>query len=259
MLSKFAPICRVRVNGGRNVLKESRVSLFSKGKQLTTDEYKLALDGNINDYNSFYIEQQTTMQFTFLWPRIMKQLLLYTCENCTELNTFQVEFYNFENVIIFTKVIDSFSPLHTINIDYNGYISKIVLNSATDLFLLEIQAFGDCMKRRYGVDCDLICSITCYDQDCRFNGVCKKCVQERTGDFCMDSIPHFSTNHTGDGYHDDPSPTPQRQRMHSLNLGEVIIISVLVLAVIITVFLSCYTDRYCLKNKNIGQSTYIDE
>lgn len=64
---------------GRNVLKESSVSVTSDGKHSTTDEYTRAIDGRINDENCFYMGQQTTLEFTFTWPRIVKQIFVYLC------------------------------------------------------------------------------------------------------------------------------------------------------------------------------------
>ncbi|XP_059141145.1 uncharacterized protein LOC131928980, partial [Physella acuta] len=101
---------------------------------------------------------------------------------------FKIELFNSGDQITFTKIFDYFSHRYAINIVNSGEIVKIVLSSSGTLALLEFEALGDCTKRRYGADCEEICSITCADQDCQFNGVCKECVQKRTGDFCMESL-----------------------------------------------------------------------
>ncbi|XP_059157631.1 P-selectin-like [Physella acuta] len=114
-------------------------------------------------------------------------ILLDSNENSTlQMEDFKVELHNFEDEVEFTKVVNYFATVYVINIPDSGNVADVVLNSNSELHLSEIQAFGDCTKRRYGINCEDICSITCADQDCQFNGVCKKCVQKRTGDYCMD-------------------------------------------------------------------------
>ncbi|XP_059174778.1 uncharacterized protein LOC131954945 [Physella acuta] len=239
----FVPICRIRVNGGRNVLKESSVDIFSNGqivKNMASLHYKKALNGNAEDGLCFSLERHAKWESTFQWPRIIKQVVIHICETFTsDTVNFKIEFFNTGDQIKFIKIVNYFSYRYAINIVNSGEIVKIVLSSSETLAVSEFEVLGDCTKRRYGADCKEMCSITCADQDCQFNGVCKECVQKRTGDFCMESLDkiRFSENVSLSPINYIPT-----RRKFAFSQAQILTIIVLIIIVIVMLYLLTFKN-----------------
>ncbi|XP_059154843.1 uncharacterized protein LOC131940231 [Physella acuta] len=189
--SSFVSVCQVRLNGGRNVIKESRIEIHSNGLRIPLNNTDLlgVFDNEEEDINCFTIikpGQEIIWESNFDWPRVIFQILIFTTGNLnTSMHKFKVELYNDEHELVFTAAIDKFSIPYTLNIGKIEMITKIVIIASEIMALCELQAFGDCTNRRYGINCNHICMTTCKNQECQFTGVCKLCVPGRSGDYCL--------------------------------------------------------------------------
>ncbi|XP_059168187.1 uncharacterized protein LOC131950155 [Physella acuta] len=182
-----ASICELRVNGGRDLTKEANFAI-------SFDSHSHSINyvhENIEE-NCLIIKRpgkKISLESKFDWPREVYQIVIHTQETSdTSLNNIIVEMFNDEDRLVFSRVLDHFAFIHEFNFDKHDFIMKIVLSTSNVLSMCGIQAYGECTKRRYGIHCDHICSITCRYQDCQFTGVCKECMPNRVGDYCMDCI-----------------------------------------------------------------------
>ncbi|XP_059156743.1 uncharacterized protein LOC131941486 [Physella acuta] len=245
-LSFHAYICHVTVNGGRNLIKESNVLVTSDGNDsyVSNEEYQVVFDDYEDDDNCLIVAKpgrSIACKSTFKWPRVVYQILIYTSgKTGSVMKDFKVELLNDEYDVVFSKTFHNFSPFYKINVPYSGLVLSIVLNASDVLTLCEIQVFGECGKRRHGIDCSEVCSITCSDQDCQFTGVCKKCVRNRIGEYCLDSVDqiyNFSLNSTPL----QMSTTFQRARF--MTSDEIYTIITLLIIVFLVILCLCFVPK----------------
>ncbi|XP_059154835.1 uncharacterized protein LOC131940224 [Physella acuta] len=235
--TSFVSVCQVRLNGGRNVIKESRIEIHSNGLRIPLNNTDLlgVFDNEEEDIDCFTIikpGQEIIWESNFDWPRVIFQILIFTTGNLnTSMHKFKVELYNDEHELVFAAAIDKFSIPYTLNIERIEMITKIVLIASEIMALCELQAFGDCTNRRYGINCNHICMTTCKNQECQFTGVCKLCVPGRSGDYCLYSnTTHKLPNNTDENFKIQPLFYSEQQTS-SLSWEE--------LFVIILVFMLC--------------------
>ncbi|KAH9502222.1 hypothetical protein Btru_070458 [Bulinus truncatus] len=86
---------------------------------------------------------------------------------------------------------------------YRGPVSSIELTATHDVLMCEFEAYGECAPPVFGADCDHLCSSSCEDQLCTFNGFCRDPCPNGTGGthcfegcvgWCEDYEEHFLTN-----------------------------------------------------------------
>ncbi|XP_059154841.1 uncharacterized protein LOC131940230 isoform X1 [Physella acuta] len=192
-LNSFVSVCGIIVNGGRNIIKESNIVIYSNGQRLpltAATHLQGVFDDDKDDIGCFTIVEpgkEFIWESTFEWPRVIYQILIYSSGNrITSMHTFKVELYNDENHLVFTTNIESFLLPYKINILKSGRVMKLLIIASDVISLCELEVFGDCTTRYYGPDCDQVCLMSCKNKDCQFTGVCKLCVPGHTGSYCLD-------------------------------------------------------------------------
>uniref|UniRef100_A0A2C9KW48 Uncharacterized protein n=1 Tax=Biomphalaria glabrata TaxID=6526 RepID=A0A2C9KW48_BIOGL len=59
-------------------------------------------------------------------------------------------------------------------------------NTQVPLSICEFEAYGECAPPLYGPECTEICSITCEDQVCTYDGYCNQCPKGTGGTHCFE-------------------------------------------------------------------------
>ncbi|KAH9492933.1 hypothetical protein Btru_032672 [Bulinus truncatus] len=121
-------------------------------------------------------------------------------------NIYRIRFLNDKNSTIFEKngelqkvVVFSHS-----NDQYVKSIEVTLLNiSNSYMAVCELEAYGECAPSLYGPDCTDICSLSCVDHICTYEGFCRHCPNGTGGRHCFEGCITWC-----DEYEEWPDVTP---------------------------------------------------
>ncbi|KAH9494949.1 hypothetical protein Btru_020875 [Bulinus truncatus] len=223
-------LCAIYVSGGRNLALGQATEMSSTvGRRLN------AVNGQVEQADCVRTDEndlRPNWTISFKFPVFITKIVIHfgiqvssciiTDENMEEV--FNLLYLNDkrEQLSSFFKKVQTKVTIYTEN---SYYVSSIVLSSSRTLRICEFEAYGECAPPFYGPDCTDICSASCVDFSCTYDGYCRRCENGTRGPYCFEGcagVCDFSydeeiekaRNVTGE-LNTTQAPHPRRVHTHS--------------------------------------------
>ncbi|XP_055873466.1 uncharacterized protein LOC106055992 [Biomphalaria glabrata] len=187
--------CAVYVGAGRNLALGKNVSMSSnsKDKNGVISRGSLSVDGDTDSAEkkcstTDIKDKKPVWRVTFPSPVVVFEVVIQFRASFNE--TFIVQLLDCKDQVIstFSGITEPrVSFIHrTRHGQYTQSVEITLNNSNSALSICEFEAYGDCAPPVYGPDCTDICSISCLDQMCTYEGYCYHCANGTGGPYCFD-------------------------------------------------------------------------
>ncbi|XP_055873775.1 uncharacterized protein LOC106058838 [Biomphalaria glabrata] len=192
--------CSVYVSGGRNVAlrKPVQMSSYRTNKQGIISRGSLSVDGIINKPSMCATTEKTNRapSFSISFPTrmVLNLVVIYFADvTLKESKFFKMKFANENNETIrhLMYVMDKRVSIIPPSDEPIKSIKVSLWSAYKTLSICEFEAYGECAPPMYGPDCKEVCSISCVDQLCTYEGFCRNCPNGTRGSHCFERCVHW--------------------------------------------------------------------
>ncbi|XP_055873695.1 uncharacterized protein LOC106056019 isoform X3 [Biomphalaria glabrata] len=187
-------LCSIYISAGRNLALGQPVGMSSyyRDKLGIVSRRSLAVDGRLGDSwkscsTTRLQDQDPLLRLSFLNPVLVEEIIIYfkvTVKN----ERFSINLLDSTDNVIYssTGVIESIVSIIPSSQISLQTIDVFKQHSTSPLSICELEVYGECAPPMYGPDCSEICSISCNDQICTYEGYCKWCPNGTAGLYCFE-------------------------------------------------------------------------
>ncbi|XP_059159626.1 uncharacterized protein LOC131943484 [Physella acuta] len=257
-------LCSIHISGGRNVALKIATTLTNFGDM---DNSTFTVDGNTTtclQTNQALERQKLSLMFES--PQHIHEIVIRSPAEFQFdiLEGFKLEYFGESGQILhsFRHMDNSTRGVIILKSVHNFPILRIeisLVNKQHSLHICEIEAYGDCSSPVYGLYCNEICSISCADQICLYNGMCYACERGRSGQFCLKGNNSQETWEAGKNDSYIPTPPPDHGRKTARLLSGTDLILFLMYFIVLSVLLSLAAMYICTRGSNSEDDQDIND
>ncbi|XP_055872691.1 uncharacterized protein LOC106056041 [Biomphalaria glabrata] len=187
-LPKPRRLCAVYVNAGRNVAPGSQVTMSSYYNDTfgRVSRGSLSVDGeSLSCSTSAVNDSNPVWKMSFLNAMRIDEILINFGDTSPE-ETFILKFYDDKGNTINKWTGRAGKMVSVIIRNRFAVFSIEAVLSQGVLSICEVETYGECAPPTYGPDCSDICSISCPDMICTYEGYCRTCHDGTGGPYCFE-------------------------------------------------------------------------